>query len=115
MGDERLSLTAREKISDPNNELLLSTASLWEISIKVSLGKLEFNLPFSQLIPEQLDLNGIQSLAIQLRHLSALTELPWHHRDPFDRLIIAQALIEDLPLMTRDRHVEHYVGLKLIW
>ena len=97
-GSEKLIINARNFIINPNNEIFLSVASLWKIAIKVSIGKLELLQPFEELIPAQLQNNGIGLVAIELRHLSTLIELPFHHRDPFDRLIISQGVTEGLPV-----------------
>ena len=107
-GSERLSIDARNFIVDSNNELLLSVASLWEIVIKVSIGKLDLFQPFGELIPTQLQNNGIVVLPIELKHLSTLIELPFHHRDPFDRLIIAQGVAEGLPVISSDTNFQKY-------
>jgi len=107
-GSGKLSDQARNLIADMDNEVLLSVASLWEIVIKVSLGKLVLSQPFEELIPKQLDQNEIKVLQIELDHLSALVKLPLHHRDPFDRLIIAQALVEDVPVITQDAAFQNY-------
>ena len=111
---DKLSADARRCIADLDNELFLSIASLWEIAIKTSLGKLELLLPFSQLIPEQLEQNAITVLPIDMRHLSKIIDLPFHHRDPFDRLIIAQSFTEQLPVITRDAAFSQY-PIQLIW
>ena len=113
-GSDRLSVNAQDLIADLNNQLVLSSASLWEIAIKVSIGKLELLLPYNQLIPEQLEENDINVLPIELSHLTKVISLPFHHRDPFDRLIIAQALTEDLPVVSSDTVFSQYV-VKLIW
>jgi PIN domain nuclease of toxin-antitoxin system len=84
MGSANLSVNARALIENPANERLLSIASLWEIAIKTSLGKLALAGSFDELIPAQLSLNGIDLLSIKVSHLSTLTTLPFHHRDPFD-------------------------------
>lgn len=108
MGSPNLSVTARALIENPANERLLSVASLWEVAIKVSLGRLTLSAPFDELIPAQLKLNGIDLLNINVDHLSALTKLPFHHRDPFDRLIIAQAMVEKLPVISLDAGFDTY-------
>ncbi|MEW6348120.1 MAG: type II toxin-antitoxin system VapC family toxin [Thermodesulfobacteriota bacterium] len=113
-GAEQLPKTAREAIADAGNEVLLSVASLWEIAVKSSLGKLILGRPFGELIPEQLALNEIETLPIGLDDLSTLTKLPFHHRDPSDRLIIAQALTKGLPIVGRDAEFAGY-EVELIW
>ena len=113
-GSERLSINARDRIADLDNQLFLSSASLWEIAIKVSIGKLELLQPYNQLIPQQLEENDINILPIELSHLTTVVGLPFYHRDPFDRLIIAQALTEDLPVVSPDSLFSQY-AIKLIW
>ena len=114
MGSANLSDKARILIEDPANERLLSVASLWEIAIKASLGKLALSSSFEDLIPEQLRLNGIGLLNIRVDHLSVLTTLPFHHRDPFDRLIIAQAILENFPVVSIDAAFDTY-GITRLW
>ncbi|MBN2106738.1 MAG: type II toxin-antitoxin system VapC family toxin [Deltaproteobacteria bacterium] len=111
---EKLSLAARSFMADLDNSLCLSAASLWEIAVKVSIGKLELLRPFDQLIPEQLAVNAIDILPIEPPHLSRLITLPFYHRDPFDRLIIAQAQTEDIALLSSDTAFQKY-DVKLIW
>jgi PIN domain nuclease of toxin-antitoxin system len=113
-GNEQLSQTAREIIADMDNEAFLSVASLWEIAIKASLGKLILTGPFSELIPEQLDLNEIRMLPIELGDLSVVADLPFHHSDPFDRLIVAQAVARRLPIVGNDQVFAKY-PIELIW
>jgi PIN domain nuclease of toxin-antitoxin system len=113
-GSERLSINARGLIADLNNQLVLSSVSLWEIAIKVSIGKLELLQPYDQLIPAQLEENDINILPIELIHLTTVVGLPFYHRDPFDRLMIAQAITEDLPIVSPDSQLSQY-AIKLIW
>lgn len=113
-GNDRLSINARNYIADFDNELFLSIASLWEIAIKTSLGKLELLQPFDTLIPAQLEENAVQVLPIDLPHLSNVINLPFHHRDPFDRLIIAQSMTEELPVITSDATFKNY-PINIIW
>jgi len=112
--DENLSPVARKIIEDPDSDRLLSIASLWEIAIKSSLGKLKLKAPFPQLIPVQLKINLIELLPIKISHLSLVSDLTFHHRDPFDRLLIAQSLIEDLPIISIDAQLDDY-GIERIW
>jgi PIN domain nuclease of toxin-antitoxin system len=113
-GSDRLSVDAKNAIADPQNHLILSVASLWEIAIKVGLGKLDLLQPYGQLIPQQLEENDIAILSIEIGHLNKLIDLPFHHRDPFDRLIIAQALTEGIPVISSDAAFSPY-AVKLIW
>lgn len=113
-GDTRLSAPARQTIEDLNNEIFISTASLWEIAIKVSLGKLNLGGPYEQFIPGELNRQRIEVLPIEVGHLSVVSKLPLHHRDPFDRLIIAQALTEGMPIISVDDVFDAY-GVQRVW
>lgn len=113
-GDERLSVRAKEAIADLENEVLLSVASLWEMAIKVNIGKLKLPQPYGALIREQLALNEMGVLRTKLSHFAAYADLPLQHRDPFDRLIIAQALVEELPIVGRDEEFEKY-DVEMMW
>ena len=113
-GDARLSEDARVLIAEPSNEIAVSIASLWEVAIKVSIGKLNLSQPFDVLIPTQLALNDMTILDISFAHLFEVTQLPFHHRDPFDRLIIAQSLADKLPLISIDVVFDQY-GVNRIW
>jgi len=114
MGSSNLSETARALIEDPANENLLSVASLWEMAIKVSLGKLTLASSFDDLIPRQLGLNGIELLNIKVDHTSVVATLPFHHRDPFDRLLIAQAIVEKMPMVSIDAAFDAY-PIQRLW
>jgi PIN domain nuclease of toxin-antitoxin system len=114
LGDPKLSTSARTRIEDPSNDKLLSVASLWEIAIKSSLGKLTLTQPFDILIPREVHNNGFHVLAITLDHLAAVTTLPFHHRDPFDRLMVAQAMVERLPIVSRDSTLDAY-SITRLW
>ena len=113
-GDEKLSGRARLLIDDPSNEKFLSIASLWEIAIKAGLGKIDLDKPFEQMFPERLDFNRIRILDITVDSLVKLTTLPFHHRDPFDRLIIAQGLVEEFPIISVDATFDAY-GIDREW
>lgn len=114
MGNERLSEKVRALIEDGNSKMFLSIASLWEISIKTSLGKLKLSEPFEKLIPDQLDACGIDILEIKLAHLFKLNSLPFHHQDPFDRLIICQSMVENITVATIDPNFEKY-DVSIVW
>ncbi len=114
MGDSRLSSKARTLMEDVGTEKLLSMASLWEMAIKVSLGKLTVQEPFEVLVPQQLKVNGIEVFPIQFGHVAAVAHLPLHHRDPFDQLIIAQAKVEGLQVLGNDVAWDAY-GIDRIW
>ena len=113
-GNDRLNINIRNIIADLDNDIFLSIVSLWEIAIKSNLGKLELLKPFDQLFPSQLDENDIKVLPIEIEHLSTLQTLSLHHRDPFDRLIIAQSIVENLPVISSDSSFQMY-PIKVIW
>jgi PIN domain nuclease of toxin-antitoxin system len=113
-GSQNLSETARNLIEDQGNQKLLSIASLWEISIKVSTGKLDVGMTIAELVSREVYGNGFEVLAIQANHLDELTKLVFHHKDPFDRLIIAQALAERMLVVTRDEAFGRY-PVSLLW
>jgi PIN domain nuclease of toxin-antitoxin system len=108
-----LSNSAAELI-ESDVDLWISIASLWEISIKVNLNKLDLPDDFDRFIPHQIAVNGIEILPINLQHLIALTKLPLHHRDPFDRILIAQAIAEDVPIISIDKKFDLY-GVNRQW
>jgi len=110
----RLSARAREVIQDSNNELFFSAASGWEIAIKAQLGRLQLPDNLEQFILEQLSLNAILVLPIQLHHALRVYTLPQYHRDPFDRVLVAQSQIENLPILTADAQITPY-AVETIW
>lgn len=101
-------------VSNPANDVLFSIASCWELAIKLSLGKLRLAQSLDRLIPEQLRLNGFSLLNVQLRYVVRVADLPFRHRDPFDRLLVAQALEDDLTVVSADRVFRKY-GVALVW
>lgn len=105
---ERLSQRVLSLLGDSNNDLILSVVSVWEMQIKLQLGKLKLNKPLASLIDSQQQTNGIQILPVELIHVLALQNLPAHHRDPFDRLLIAQATVELLPILSVDSAFDAY-------
>jgi PIN domain nuclease of toxin-antitoxin system len=110
----QLSTKARSAIASADNECLLSFVSYWEMAIKSSLGKLALAKEIRRFIAEQLAANAFQPLGIEPRHIFRVAELPFHHRDPFDRLLVAQALEEDLSIVSRDRVFRSY-GVARVW
>jgi len=114
MGSDRLSTTAKDYINDMGNDKYISIVSLWEIAIKVSLGKLNLSGSFDSIIPTQLKLNGFETLDISMQHLIFVSSLPFHHRDPFDRLIISQSITEKMPVVGTDPLFDSYPVTK-IW
>ena len=109
-----LSAKARKAIAQPRNECLVSVASCWEIAIKTSLGKLEISGNVERFFPEQLAANRFRELGIEVRHVARATRLPFHHRDPFDRLLAAQALEEGLTMVSADPVFRRY-GVRRVW
>ena len=107
---ERLSKSARELIENPDNVLYFSAASIWEIAIKSSLGREDFKAD-SRLIRRGLIDNGYQEIAISSEHAAGVQALPLFHKDPFDRLLIAQSLVEGMPLVTMDPLLSQYPGM----
>jgi PIN domain nuclease of toxin-antitoxin system len=105
---ERLSERVTDLLMDETNFWFLSLASVWEMQIKRQLGKLSLNLPLPELIASQQQTNGLQLLPIELNHIFMLENLPQFHRDPFDRLLIAQAITEQIPLLSIDTVFDHY-------
>ena len=110
---QQLSNYARS-LMESDVDLLISSASLWEIAIKVSIGKLTLRNSFHTFIPQQLTINDIEIIYPTIDHLTALSQLPFHHRDPFDRLMIAQAIVENIPIITRDSAFNLY-EIECIW
>ena len=109
----KLSSTALEVINDGNNKVLLSIASIWEMAIKHSIGKLNFKSSFELFIPRQLAVNSFEVLDVRIEHLNIVANLPLHHRDPFDRLIIAQAKVEQIPIVGTDKAFDSYLVQRL--
>ena len=113
--NERPELSATIKtLIESDTDVLLSVVSLWEIAVKVSIGKMTLPDVFERFIPEQLMINDIEILPIALPHLTLISALPFHHRDPFDRLLIAQSIVEDLPIASIDKFFDAY-GVNRIW
>jgi PIN domain nuclease of toxin-antitoxin system len=112
-GDARMSRLARDTFAGPAG-LSLSIASIWEILIKVQSGKLNFPRPAGPYVLRKLVENGIEALPISIDHLLALERLPMHHRDPFDRILIAQSMEEDWPIITADPMFKRY-PIQVIW
>lgn len=102
MGNSKLSTTARNYIEDTSNDKYISIVSLWEIAIKNSIGKLNLSGSFASVISSQIQLNGFEILDISFQHLVLVSSLPFHHRDPFDRLILSQSIVEFMPILGTD-------------
>jgi PIN domain nuclease of toxin-antitoxin system len=112
--DPRLSETAARHIGDPAARVLVSVVTAWEIAIKVSTGKLTLDRPLTRLWPESLAQNEFEILDVRSEHVMALSPLPLHHRDPFDRLLIAQAISDRLQLVSADAAFDAY-PVERIW
>jgi len=111
---EKLSQNIYNLINDTNNTLLFSIASVWQMQIKFQLGKLNLNSSLPTLIDNQQRVNNLQILPIDLTHIYALNNLPSHHKDPFDRLLIAQAIVEKMPIVSIDEVFDNY-PIKRLW
>lgn len=116
-GDPQLSGTAQHVISDPANTPLLSPVSIWETAIKVSTGKLTLGMDVVPFFTGQMAANRIGLLPLDIAHFGPITTLPFHHKDPFDRLLIAQSIVEGVPLVSADTAFDAYAadGLNRIW
>ncbi len=111
---EKLSSNVFEIISDDDNDIYLSVVSVWEIAIKNQIGKLPIRSELATIITEQQTENGIQILSIELAHTLKISELPLHHNDPFDRLLIAQSLVENIPILSKDAVFQKY-DAEILW
>ena len=111
---ERFSDTARQIVDDPDNVLLLSPVSAWEIASKYAAGRLSLPTPPAEYVPSRMKSSGVDALPLQHSHALQVATLPWHHRDPFDRLLIAQAQVEGLPVLSADRQLAAY-DVQLHW
>lgn len=114
LDDSRLSAKAKNCIADTVDSIYVSPASIWEIAIKISIGKYALPEPFAPFWKRQLRINDFTLLPITVIQTERVVSLPFHHRDPFDRLIIAQSLVESLPVVSCDRIFDSY-GVNRIW
>ena len=116
LNDPKLSVVARRLILDPQNIVLLSPVSFWEIAIKVSIGKLALHHPFEEFIDLCLVQNGFKILPIEPRHTARVITLgfPSNHKDPFDRLLVSQAIVEQVPIVSDDPHLDAY-PIQRLW
>jgi len=111
---KKLSSLAAQAFKNPANQIYLSVASVWEMQIKIALGKMVFKDTLENIINEQQTINGIQILSVQLVHALYLENLPPHHKDPFDRLLISQAIVENMTLVSADASFAKY-QVNLLW
>ena len=109
----RLSVTAAAALRDPANEVWLSVVSVWEMAIKADLGKLVLRQPLDQIVRDQ-QANGVQIVPVQLTHVLRVVGLPAAHKDPFDRLLVAQSVTEGMDLVTADPIFAHY-PVRVVW
>lgn len=114
VADPQLSGEANSLIMDSANEKLVSPASYWEIAIKISLNKYTLSKPYEVFMHEAIGQNGFDYLHIEPKHTARLITLPSHHKDPFDRLIVAQAMVEDIAIVSNDSVLDVY-GVKRLW
>jgi PIN domain nuclease of toxin-antitoxin system len=112
--DPKLGARARGHLNGATEAVFVSLASAWEMAVKVSLGKLRLSLPVEQMVADRLPPLGISLLPIELRHVGRVESLPYHHRDPFDRMLAAQSLVEGLTLVSADGVFDAY-GLPRVW
>jgi PIN domain nuclease of toxin-antitoxin system len=113
-GDPNLGKDAQRAIVDPTNQIFISIVTPWEIAIRVSIGKLILNEPFATYIPREVALNNFRVVPISIDHTTVVATLPFHHRDPFDRLLIAQAIVERMPVLSVDPSFDVY-GVTRVW
>lgn len=111
---EKLSKLAKELCQNTHNQLYLSIASVWEMQIKTQLGKLKLNIPLHEMIEIQQQENDLNILNISLKHIYQLSMLPLYHSDPFDRIIIAQSLLENMPIISVDNKFKNY-SVQVLW
>lgn len=109
----KLSRVAHDAISDPVNTVYLSVVSLWEIVIKSELGRLQLQDPLDAVVAAQVAANGFRVLPVELRHVYSLRGLPLHHKDPFDRILIAQSIADGLTIVTKDAVFAQYPVITL--
>jgi PIN domain nuclease of toxin-antitoxin system len=114
LDDPQLSDKARKIIANGENEIFISAASAWEIAIKTAKGRLTLPEEPAQYLANRMSEYHFQALPIQISHAVRVYELPDHHADPFDRLLIAQCQLEDMPLISRDKDIQTY-DLEVIW
>jgi len=112
--DSKLSASATSLIEDPGNRKLVSIASCWEIAIKAGLGKLDLGEPSRSFLPREIARNKFEMLAITLPQVAMVEQLPHYHRDPFDRLLVAQTIVEGVSLVSTDTVFDQY-GISRLW
>lgn len=113
-GHKNLSGTAQALIADPINQVFFSAASHWEIAIKTSTGKLVLKAPFKDFIEQSMVKNNFKPMTIEVAHSDVVLRLPFHHRDPFDRMLIAQAMVQQMPIVSNEALFDAY-GIQRLW
>ncbi|PSF34920.1 PIN domain nuclease [Aphanothece hegewaldii CCALA 016] len=113
-GNQQLSSPVRKIMEDTTHQKLISLATIWEMAIKMSKNKLTLAIPLADYIEQKIQLNDFDLLDIQLKHLNTISTLPFYHNDPFDRLIIAQSITDNLPILSRDSAFDAYAVVR-IW
>jgi PIN domain nuclease of toxin-antitoxin system len=111
--DLQLGANARALIVNPTNQKLISTVTFWEIAIKVSIGKLELGEPYRAFVHREINRNNFDILSVSVDHAAAVSILPFHHRDPFDRMLVAQAIVEQIPVVSGDPAFDAYAITRL--
>ena len=112
-GDDRVGEDVRDLVLDPRNDLVLSVASIWELAIKSSLGKVRLQIPLASFVDGQVEALGASVLEVRRAHALVVERLPFHHRDPFDRLLVAQAIHEGLVILSGDGVFDRYPSQRL--
>lgn len=107
-GDPRLALSAAARLRDGGTRLLWSLASSWEMAVKIGVGKLALERPLHRFFADLVRVEDVEPLAVTTEHCVRMAELPLHHRDPFDRMLVAQAQCEGVPILTADPKIAHY-------
>ena len=111
---EKLSASALKALEDERNRLILSVVSVWEMQIKAQLGKMKLSLPLKDLIESQQQANELEILPVRIEHVFELDNLPLHHKDPFDRLLLAQSIVENATIVSIDPRLSAY-SVSLLW
>ena len=114
LDDPQLSASAKAMIEDPANDVEVSPVSYWEIAIKISLRKYSLPQPYQQFMESHIAINDFRILHIEPKHTTLITTLPLHHKDPFDRLLVAQAIVEGIPIVSVDEQLDPY-GVQRLW
>ena len=114
LDDPQLSQNARELLADTDNQLWLSPASYWEIGIKMSIDKYKLSESLDEFVDRELKINDISILPIETKHAATVATLPYHHRDPFDRMLIAQSIVEQMAIVSKDKAFDDY-GIQRVW